>query len=218
MKKILTLILVLATVLSLAACGSTEKADVVDNVDPNDNSVVIETPPAIVSGPDTPVDVYPPATSLPTTAPTTVPETVPTTVPAPTQAPSGNGTGDNSATGNTDGEEERDPDDGYKKKNPTVTQWELDHGEEAYIKGEGGVYFRVGPGKEYEIIRGLAHGTKILLVDELTNGWCKVVYNGDVGYVYGRYVTRTNPLEESVVIVTETPAPTSTPPTVVVVP
>ena len=36
-------------ILGLAACGDTQQADVVENVDPEDNSVVIETPPAIVS-------------------------------------------------------------------------------------------------------------------------------------------------------------------------
>ena len=55
MKKLLTLLLALAMLLALAACGETKEADVVANVDPENNSVVIETPPAIVSGPDTPV-------------------------------------------------------------------------------------------------------------------------------------------------------------------
>lgn len=205
MKKILTLILVLATVLSLAACGSSEPADVVENVDPNDNSVVVETPPAIVSGPDTPAETYAPVQALPTTAPTTVPNVAPTTVPAPTQVPSEGNNG--STDGNSDNTEERDPDDGYKKNNPTVTQWELDHGEDAYIfNTENGVFFRVGPGTEYEIIRGLAFGTKILLVEEGPAGWCKIVYNGDVGYVYGRYVTRTDPNDASVVITPTDPS------------
>ena len=68
MKKILTLILVLGMILALAACGDTKQADVVENVDPVNNSVVIETPPAIVSGPDTPTETYPAVNALPTTA------------------------------------------------------------------------------------------------------------------------------------------------------
>ena len=77
MKKILTLILVLGMILALAACGDTKQADVVENVDPVNNSVVIETPPAIVSGPDTPTETYPAVNALPTTAPTTAPGLIP---------------------------------------------------------------------------------------------------------------------------------------------
>ena len=71
MKKILTLILVLGMILALAACGDTKQADVVESVDPVNNSVVIEPPPATVSGPDTPTETYPAENALPTTAPTT---------------------------------------------------------------------------------------------------------------------------------------------------
>ena len=99
MKKILTLILVLGMILALAACGDTKQADVVENVDPVNNSVVIETPPAIVSGPDTPTETYPAVNALPTTAPTTAPNPAATSVPAPNAAPGETGTGTGSGTG-----------------------------------------------------------------------------------------------------------------------
>lgn len=210
MKKILTMLLVLVMVLALAACGETKTADVVENVDPQDNSVVIETPPAIVSGPDTPVATYPSVSVLPTTAPTTAPDPAATTVPAPGGTPGGAPGENGDGTEGTEPEatEEEDPNDKLKPNNPTATKYEIDHGIDGWIfNTENGVNFRVGPSSEYQIIRGLYNGTKILVVDQLTSGWCKIVYNGDVGYVYGRYVTLHNP--EDPVIPSDTPAPTA---------
>ena len=217
MKRSLSLFLALVMILALAACGETKEADVVENVDPESNSVVIETPPAIVSGPDTPVATYPSVSVLPTTAPTTAPNPAATTVPAPGNTPGtpgnngdGTGTGTGDGTGGTDAQdpEEEDPNDKLKPNNPTATQYEIDHGIDGWIfNTENGVNFRVGPSSEYQIIRGLFNGTKILVVDQLTSGWCKIVYDGDVGYVYGRYVTLHNP--EDPIIATETPAPTA---------
>ena len=231
MKKILTLILVLGMILALAACGDTKQADVVENVDPVNNSVVIETPPAIVSGPDTPTETYPAVNALPTTAPTTAPDPAATSVPAPNAAPGETGTGTGSGTGTegtgsgtgTEGtgtgtgatpEPTEDPGLPY---NATVTQFELNHGKTGYVvRAENGVFFRVGPGKEYEIICGLKIGTPVLIVDEMASGWCKVVYDDNVGFIYGSYLSYTDPMTP--VIVTETPAPSATPaPTAVVI-
>ena len=227
MKKILTVLLVLGMILALAACGGTKQADVVENVDPANNSVVIETPPAIVSGPDTPMETYPSVNALPTTAPTTVPDPSSANAPAPVTAPGGTGTGTGeggTGEGTGDGtgteaspEPTEDPGLPY---NATVTQFEINHGKEGYVvRAENGVFFRVGPGTEYEIICGLKIGTPVLIVDEMTSGWCKVVYNDDVGFIYGSYLSYTNPLDP--VIVTESPAPSTAPtdaPVVVIVP
>ena len=62
MKKILALILAMALVLALAACGETKEAEVVENVDPNNNNIVIETPPAVVSGTGNNAGTYTPDT------------------------------------------------------------------------------------------------------------------------------------------------------------
>lgn len=225
MKKFLTVLLVLGMILALAACGDTKQADVVENVDPVNNSVVIETPPAIVSGPDTPTETYPAVNALPTTAPTTVPDPSAVNVPAASAAPGGTGTGtegngtgtEGTGTGTgTEATPEPTTDPG-KPYNATATKYEIEHGKEGYVvRAENGVFFRVGPGTEYEIICGLKIGTPVLIVDEMTSGWCKVVYDGDVGFIYGSYLSYTNPLDP--VIVTETPAPAESPaPTVVII-
>ena len=222
MKKIFAMLLVLAMVLALAACGGTKEADVVTNVDPENNNVVIETPNVVVSGTENTPDPYPAVSILPTTAPTTVPVANPSSAPVPSTAPGGNNGGGN--TGDNNNNTEKDPDDGLKQNNPTVTQYELDHGKDAYVaNAENGVYFRVGPSSEYEIITGLKNGTKVLLVDELASGWCKVVYDGDVGYIFGKYLSFTNPLESNATVVSPSPSPSESPtqepaPTAVVIP
>ena len=223
MKKILALFLLLAMVFALVACGEAKQADVVENVNPEDNSMVIETPPAIVSGPDSPTETYPAVNVLPTTAPTTVPDPSATTVPAPNSGDNGpgtNGPGTNPGGegGDGTGEEggEAPVEDPGKPYNATVTQFELDHGKEGYVvRAENGVFFRVGPGTEYEIICGLKIGTKVLIVDEMASGWCKVVYDDNVGFIYGSYLSYTDPMDP--IIVTESPAPTEAPPPEVIV-
>lgn len=227
MKKIFVLILALVMVLALAACGETKTAEVVENVDPNNNNIVIETPPAVVSGTD---NTYTPETSLPgannpvpTTAPTSAPPAtvapVATAVPA-TTAPDGTGAeGGEEEGGEEEGVEVDNPADGYKDYKGTINQYEKTHGKDGYIRGEG-VRFRVGPGVEYKTIAFLNKNEKVQIVDELASGWCKIWYNDYVGYVYGKYVSL-SPVEETAVVVTPTPtpAPTTAPaPTLIPVP
>ncbi len=230
MKKLFALLLLLAFALSLAACGGEpEDAEVITGADP-DGNLVVEQPPennAVISDTvNTPVAEYPVQTNLPT-APTQAPGTDPVPPAASTDPNNGGGTGtgDNgngTGTGTGDngtGEQERDPDDGYLTNNPTVTQWELDHGLDGWIiNAENGVYFRVGPSSDYEIIRGLKNGTKILVVDQLTSGWCKVVHEGDVGYIYGKYVSLHDPAGTAETTPPATVTPGEDDPPVVVVP
>ena len=199
----------------------------VTNVDPNDNSVTIETPPAVVSGTEnTPVEVYPAASSLPA-APTTVPSVNPSAAPAPTTGPDGNtgntgNTGDNNTGDNSGTEKDAEPEESFLPYNATATQWEIDHGRDGYVTGDG-VYFRVGPGTEYDIITNLSKGTKVLIVEEGPRGWCKILYDGDVGYMWGGFLSFTKPADTPAVIITDAPSPSPAPteepaPTAVVVP
>ena len=226
MKKLLALILVLAAVFALAACGGTEEAEVVENVDPGDNTMVIETPPAIVSGPDTPVDQYPPVSTLPTTAPTAVPVEQATPAPVVTTAPDANtgstgnnegGTGTAGNTGNTgnNGDEFEYADDTGDSYNPTATQAEKNNAKIGYINAEW-VNFRVGPGTNYKIYESLPKGAQVKILG-YEGGWAKIWYNDYlIGYVAKNYVSDKEP--EAAVIVTETPAPTEEPaPTVVII-
>lgn len=230
MKKILALLLVLATVFALAACGDTKEAEVLQNVDPGDNSVVIETPPAIVSGPDTPVDQYPSVSALPTTAPTTVPSVEPSAVPVPTTEPGANNgntgntgnTGDNNGGNNNNntnngGDNFEYADPTGESYNATATQDEKKNAKTGYINAEW-VNFRVGPGSQYKIYESLPKGAEVKVLGYTDNGWAKIWYNEYlVGYVAKNYVSEQAPSDDAVVV-TETPTPTETPvPTVVVI-
>lgn len=215
MKKIFALILALAMILALAACGETKEAEVVENVDPNNNNIVIETPPAVVSGTGNNASTYTPDTSLPSAAPTTVPTSAPTSVPpataVPTAAPDGTTTTDGNATGgdNADGNETGSKADGYEDFKSSITNYEKTHGKDGYVNGDG-VRLRVGPGVQYKTICFLDKNTKILIVDELASGWCKIWYSDQIGYMYGKYVSL-KPVEDTPVVPDTTPAPSATP-------
>ena len=211
MKKILVMVLCLAVVLSLAACGQSKQAEVVDNVDPENNNIVIETPPAIVSGTE-PTPEYPAVSVLPTTVPTTVPSVVPTVVPSPSTAPSdntGTGTGGN---GGTTGGNGGNTDTGRNSQSyrATISQKEIDNGKTYYVTGDG-VNFREGPGTQYKIIESLEKGTKVTVVGN-EGGWAKVWYNDYVGYMSANYLSTTAPDgSEEAVVVSDTPAPSTDP-------
>ena len=217
MKKILALILAMVMVLALAACGETREAEVVENVDPNNNNIVIETPPAVVSGTGNNAGTYTPDTSLPSAAPTTVPTSAPTSVPpataVPTAAPDGTTTttdGTTTAGGDSEeGDETGSKADGYEDFKSSITNYEKTHGKDGYVNGDG-VRLRVGPGVQYKTICFLDKNTKILIVDELASGWCKIWYSDQIGYMYGRYVSL-KPIEDTPVVPDTTPTPTPTP-------
>ena len=229
MKKIWIILLVLAMIVSLAACGSKRDAEVVVNVDPNDNTVVIETPPAIVSGTESnpAVEIYPAASALPTTAPTTVPSLAPTLAPSPSAAPTAAPAGNNNDNDNQPGQQTGTPGRDSEDYHATISQAEIDKGSVGYVTGEG-VNFRVGPGVQYKIIESLAKGTKVTVLSK-ANGWAKIWYNDYVGYIASNYVSDKAPEDTPGVIVpddptpttapTATPDPTATPaPTVIVIP
>lgn len=51
--------------------------------------------------------------------------------------------------------------------------------------------FRMAPNTSSEIITSLNNGTVVNILGE-TNGWYYVEYNGEVGYVYGQFITLTS--------------------------
>ncbi|RYM06697.1 hypothetical protein EWH99_02200 [Sporolactobacillus sp. THM7-7] len=53
-----------------------------------------------------------------------------------------------------------------------------------------GVRFRKGPGKQYEIMKVLQAGANVEWLAAGPNGWVKISYNGQDGYVYGDYVKK----------------------------
>ena len=223
------MLLALAMILGLAACGGTQQADVVENVDPENNSVVIETPPAIVSGPDTtPAENYPPVNVLPTTVPTTDPNPAVTIAPTPSTAPeSGNGNGNNASdnTGSTTPSGSADNDDDFEYAddtglgyNPTATNEEKNNAWIGYTNVDW-ANFRVGPGTEYKIYESLPKGSQVKVLGYTNNGWAKVWYNDYlIGYIASNFISSKAPEASVVITPTETPAPTAAPePSVIII-
>ena len=239
MKKTVILLLALAMVLGLAACGDTKQADVVENVDPENNSVVIETPPAIVSGPDTPTENYPSVNVLPTTVPTSDPYPAVSALPSATTSPNGDSstkptfpptdatpepnpyTNNNNGGSNDDGDDFEYADDTGLSYNATATTAEKNNAWIGYTNVDW-ANFRVGPGTEYKIYESLPKGAQVKVLGYTSNGWAKVWYNDYlVGYIASNFITSKAPetnVNANMVITPSTPAPTATPePTVIVI-
>ena len=225
-------------VFSLAACGDTKQADVVENVDPENNSVVIETPPAIVSGPDAPTENYPSVNVLPTTVPTTDPFPAVSALPSTTTSPSGDGStrptfpptdatpepnpytsNTGSGSSNDDGDDFEYADDTGLSYNPTATDAEKNNAWIGYTNVDW-ANFRVGPGTEYKIYESLPKGAQVKVLGYTSNGWAKVWYNDYlVGYIASNFISSKAPDANANVIITpSTPAPTAAPePSVIVI-
>ncbi len=198
MKRALSFLLVLVMVLAMAACGETKEADVVENVDPENNSVVIETPPAIVSGPDTPVENYPTVEALPTTVPTANPNPQATTVPGPAATPGlpvvdGTEGGTESPTDPAPATTEDHPeitfaDDSGEMYYPTATDWEKQNAKQAYTNVLH-ANFRVGPGTQYKIYESLPLYADVRVIS-IDGNWAKIWYDGYMlGYVHKNFIT-----------------------------
>lgn len=200
MKRALTLLLALVMILALAACGETKEADVVENVDPESNSVVIETPPAIVSGPDTPVENYPSVDTLPTTVPTANPNPSATTVPGPAATPGVTivdgtpGTGTETPTDNTPADTTEDhpeitfADDTGEMYYPTASDLDKQNAKWGYTNVLH-ANFRVGPGEQYKIYESLPKYAPVKVIS-IEGKWAKIWYDGYMlGYVYKDYIS-----------------------------
>ena len=200
MKRALTLLLALVMILALAACGETKEADVVENVDPESNSVVIETPPAIVSGPDTPVENYPSVDTLPTTVPTANPNPSATTVPGPAATPGVTivdgtpGTGTETPTDNTPADTTEDhpeitfADDTGEMYYPTASDLDKQNAKWGYTNVLH-ANFRVGPGEQYKIYESLPKYAPVKVIS-IEGNWAKIWYDGYMlGYVYKDYIS-----------------------------
>ena len=57
------------------------------------------------------------------------------------------------------------------------------------------VNFRKGPGTKKSIIGRIPQGAKVQRVAIADNGWCKVTYEGQTGYISGDYVSKDPPAE-----------------------
>lgn len=57
------------------------------------------------------------------------------------------------------------------------------------------VNFRKGPGTKKAIIGRIPQGTKVQRIAIAENGWCKVIYEGETGYISGDYVSKDMPAE-----------------------
>ena len=57
------------------------------------------------------------------------------------------------------------------------------------------VNFRKGPGTKKTIIGRIPQGTKVQRVAIAENGWCKVIYEDETGYISGDYVSKDPPAE-----------------------
>ena len=64
---------------------------------------------------------------------------------------------------------------------------------------------RSGPGTSYDIVGSLMKGQKIDRIGETDNGWAVFKHNDGDGYVLGRYLAESNPVD------TRPPGPTATP-------
>lgn len=212
MKRLLILLLALAMLAGLAACGEVKQAEVVENVEPVNDTIVIETPPAMVNGPEAPANTYLPVSILPTTAPsaTPVPITTPEPILAPTPSPTPAPSGQTAPDGGTPQQKPVEyADDSGKDYNPTATQEEKNNAVWGYINANM-VNFRVGPGGEYKIYESLPKGTRLKILGTANAEWVKVWYNDYlIGYVAGKYISVGVPNQDATVI-TPSPSPGST--------
>lgn len=62
-----------------------------------------------------------------------------------------------------------------------------------------GVNVRQGPGTDYDIIGGLEHGESTTRTGIGDNGWSRINYNGQEGYVYSKYIQNYKLPEETIV-------------------
>ena len=67
-----------------------------------------------------------------------------------------------------------------------------DKSDTVYVTGEG-VNLRKGAGTDYDAITSLSKGTELKRTGETDNGWSRVEYNGETGYLSSKYVTTEKP-------------------------
>lgn len=59
---------------------------------------------------------------------------------------------------------------------------------EEYLVNSKTLNMRIGPGKEFEVIRTLSMGDAVTLIKKYENGWWKVTFDETQGYVYSSYL------------------------------
>lgn len=67
-----------------------------------------------------------------------------------------------------------------------------DKNDTVYVTGEG-VNLRKGAGTDYDAITSLAKGTELKRTGETDNGWSRVEYNGETGYLSSKYISTEKP-------------------------
>lgn len=81
-----------------------------------------------------------------------------------------------------------------KPADPEVTFREVD--DYMYVYNAESLNMRTGPSTSYERITSIACGTEVNRIGIGSNGWAKIIYNGDVGYVADNYLTSEEPVVE----------------------
>ena len=83
------------------------------------------------------------------------------------------------------------------EKHPGQSEDEMTEEEEVddFVYTTREVNFRKGPGTKKAIIGRIPEGTKVQRTAIAENGWCKVVYKDETGYISGDYVSKDAPAE-----------------------
>ncbi|QZE15294.1 SH3 domain-containing protein [Halosquirtibacter laminarini] len=58
-----------------------------------------------------------------------------------------------------------------------------------YVKASQGLNLRRGPSSNYGVVRSIPPKGKVRVMEQNSNGWWKVTYNGQEGYVSSKYLT-----------------------------
>ncbi|SFN73412.1 SH3 domain-containing protein [Proteiniclasticum ruminis] len=95
------------------------------------------------------------------------------------------------------------PEESVKRKEEPLTF--IKHHQVFFMKMTGNL--RQGPGIQYEILQVIYEGEKIETLEKVSNGWYKVQYGSEEGYLSGILLTEEEPLEIS----KETTAPVKEP-------
>lgn len=138
-------------------------------IDENGNMVVGTQPP--VEENNTLAEITPAPTEAPEPSPeaTETPEDEPEATPEPSPEPT------------------PEPD---VPQDPSITVSEMN--DTVYVTGSG-VNIRIAPGTEYNAVANLSRGTELERTGTTSNGWSRVVYDGEKAYISNSYVSTDKP-------------------------
>lgn len=186
LSLVMALVLTLSMVLSLTACVGNSAPTEPPATNPPATEPPATNPPATEPPATNPPATEPPATEPPATepepteepteAPTEAPTEEPTEEPteAPTEAPT------------------EEPTEAPTEPVVEVTFRDVDE----TVYATAAVNVRSGPGSDNTWLGSLSRGESVKRIGIGSNGWDKVVYNGETAYIFSDYLSLTKPADE----------------------